>query len=77
MIFVRVNEGFTLDEAFQAQGGGGTTEELGTLSARPGQEAKGEITADLGPGNYAFVCPVETKGVSHYEEGQKLEFDVE
>jgi hypothetical protein len=77
LILARVNEGYTLDEAFEAQGGKGTAKTLGELNASPGQEAKREITAELTPGHYAMVCPVETKGVSHYEEGQAVEFDVE
>lgn len=77
LIFARINEGFTLDEAFEAQGRKGTAEQLGELGAGPGQEAKGEISANLTPGHYAMVCPVETKGVSHYEEGQSVEFDIE
>jgi hypothetical protein len=77
LILARVNEGFTLDEAFEAEGEKGTAETLGQLGAGPGQEAKDEISANLTPGHYAMVCPIETKGVSHYEEGQSVEFDVE
>jgi hypothetical protein len=77
LIFTRINEGFTLDEAFAAQGEKGTADDLGELGAGPGQAAEGEITANLTPGHYAMVCPVETKGVSHYEEGQSVEFDIE
>ena len=77
LIFARINEGFTLDEAFEAEGEKGTAEELGQLHSGPGQAAKGEITANLTPGHYSIVCPVQTKGVSHYQEGQSVEFDVE
>jgi plastocyanin len=78
LIFARINEGFTLDEAFKAEGEKGTAETLGQLNAAPGQQAKGEIKAELTPGTYAMVCPVTTKdGESHYDLGQSVEFDIE
>lgn len=78
LIFARVNEGFTLDQAFEAEGEKGTAKTLGEIEVtRPGQAGKGEISANLTPGHYAMVCPVVTKGVSHYKEGQSVEFDVE
>jgi hypothetical protein len=78
LIFARINEGFTLDQAFEAEGRRGTAKVLGQLNASPGQEAKGEISTDLTPGHYAMVCPVETKdGKRHYDLGQSVEFDIE
>jgi hypothetical protein len=78
LIFARINEGYTLDQAFEAEGEKGTAKTLGQLPARPGDQAKGEIKADLGAGHYAMVCPIETKdGKTHYDLGQSVEFDIE
>lgn len=78
MLLAKINEGFTLEEAFEMEGEEGSAEELGALEAPPGQEAKKTVEADLEPGEYAMVCPVTTKaGKSHFELGQRVEFSIE
>jgi hypothetical protein len=76
MLVARLNEGFTLEEAFRLQGRKGSAEELGEASAAPGQEAK-PVRAELTPGDYAMVCPLVTKGKSHFAMGQREEFSIE
>jgi hypothetical protein len=80
MILAKINPGFTLEEAFKLQGEKGSVEELGTLNAPPGEDAKKTVTAELEPGeNYAMVCPVQTKESKkpHFFLGQREEFTVE
>jgi hypothetical protein len=77
MIFARLNEGFTLEEAFELQGRKGSADELAETGARPGDKAK-PVSAKLTPGDYAMVCPVLTQdGKSHFELGQREEFTIE
>jgi plastocyanin len=80
LIFARINEGYTLQDAIEAQGRKGTAEQFRpVLFAKPGGEAKQTIELDgLEPGHYAMVCTVETKdGEPHYDLGMTTEFDVE
>lgn len=69
LIFARINEGFTLDEAFELQGEKDSAETLAELEAAPGETATKTVKGPLEPGNYAMVCPVEIKGKSHFELG--------
>jgi plastocyanin len=79
LIFARINEGFTIDEAIEAEGEKGTAEEVGFTFAKPGQEGKPiEIKQPLEPGTYAMVCTVRTKdGEFHYDLGMQEEFTIE
>jgi plastocyanin len=80
LIFARINEGYTLQDAIEAQGRKGTAEQFRpVLFAKPGEEAKGTIQVDnLEPGHYAMVCTVETKaGEPHFDLGMTEEFDIE
>jgi len=79
LIFARINEGHTLDEAFEAQGRKGTAEDIGDTFAAPGEEGKPiEIKQPLEPGNYAMVCTLETQdGELHYDLGMQDEFTIE
>jgi hypothetical protein len=79
LIFARINEGFTLQDAIKAEGQKGTAEELGIVVAPPGGEAKRpiEIKKPLEPGNYAMVCTFRTEeGEPHYSLGQQEEFEI-
>jgi hypothetical protein len=79
LIFARINEGSTLQEAIEAEGQKGTAEELGIIVAPPGGAAKQpiEIKKPLEPGNYAMVCTFRTKdGEPHYSLGQQEEFEI-
>jgi plastocyanin len=79
LVFAKINEGFTLDDALKAEGEKGTAEEVGFTFAKPGEEGRPiEIKKPLGPGNYAMVCTVSTKkGPPHFELGMTEEFTIE
>jgi hypothetical protein len=48
------------------------------VEAGPGQTATKTVKGPLEPGNYAMVCPLQTKdGKSHFELGQQQEFEIE
>jgi hypothetical protein len=76
LIVARINEGFTLDEAFELQGRKGSAEIFGQSKAAPGEQGK-PITGELTAGDYGLVCPLGAKGGSHYELGQGAEFTIE
>jgi uncharacterized cupredoxin-like copper-binding protein len=80
LIFARINEGYTLDDAIKAEGEKGTAEQFRpVLFAKPGEEAKGTIEVDgLEPGNYAMLCTVpDEDGTPHFELGMTEEFTIE
>ena len=79
LIFARINEGFTLDEAFELQGGKGSAEEvIQQIVAEPGQSKSAQVEGPLEPGAYAMVCPLETRdGELHFDLGQQEEFEIE
>lgn len=76
MIFARINEGFTLDEAFRMQGRGGSTEEIAVAEAGPGKTKTVQITKPLEPGTYAMLCPIPSPKGPHYKRGQLQEFEI-
>jgi hypothetical protein len=79
LIFAKINEGYTLQDAIKAEGRKGTAELIGRVQAPPGGAAKAPIEVkNLEPGNYAMVCTFETKdGEPHYSLGQQQEFVIE
>jgi len=79
LIFARINEGYTLEDAIKAEGGKGTAKLVGRVVAQPGGKAKKPLeVGELKPGNYAMVCAFRTKdGEPHYSLGQQQEFVVE
>jgi plastocyanin len=78
LIFARINEGFTLEDALEAEGRKGTAEEVGFTFAKPGKEGRPiEIKEPLEPGTYAMVCTVRTGGEPHYDLGMQTEFTIE
>lgn len=77
MIFAKLNEGFTVDEAIELQGEKGSVEEIGTADAMPGEEKLVEIKKPLEAGSYVMLCPIGSKEGPHYELGQLEEFEVE
>ena len=55
MLIIKLAPGVTLDEAMQAEGGGGTVEESWTTNlAAPGDDEV--ITFDVEPGEYGLLC---------------------
>jgi hypothetical protein len=77
LVFARINEGFTTEEAIKLEGEKGSAEVVGQAEAKPGQTKAVEIKGPLGPGNYAMLCPLQTEeGEAHYELGQLQEFEL-
>lgn len=77
MIFARINEGFTLDEAVKLEGEKGSAEEIASLEGPPGQSTTAEIKKPIEPGSYAILCPIGGPEGAHYELGQLEEFEIE
>ena len=79
LIFARINEGFTLDDAIKEEGEKGTADMIGFTVAKPGEEGKPiEVKQPLEPGNYAMLCTVASKGgPPHFELGMQEEFTIE
>ena len=78
LIFARINEGFTLEEAIKEEGEKGTAELIGATFAKPGEESKPiEVKKPLEPGSYAMVCTIDFKGEPHYDLGMQEEFTIE
>jgi uncharacterized cupredoxin-like copper-binding protein len=78
LVFGRINEGFTVDEAFELEGRQGSAVTLVEGGARPGKTETFEITEPLEPGNYAMLCPIPGPGGEpHYKLGQLEEFTIE
>lgn len=77
MIFARINEGFTLDEAFQMEGKGGSATVVAEGDAKPGQTRTLQIDKPLKPGHYAMLCPIGGPKGPHYKLGQLQEFDIQ
>ena len=78
LIFAKINEGFTVDEAIELEGEKGSAEVIGQAQAKPGATETVAIDEPLEPGAYAMLCPLSTKdGESHTELGQLEEFELE
>lgn len=78
LIFARISEGFTFEEAFELEGKKGSATEVGQpLEAPPGQSATLDVTKPLEPGEYVLFCPLTQKKIPHYELGQLEEFSIE
>jgi hypothetical protein len=77
MIFARINEGFTVDEAVKLEGKKGSAEEIAAVEGPPGESSTTEIKEPLEPGNYAILCPISGPDGPHYKLGQLEEFEVE
>ena len=77
LIFAKLGEGYTVDEAFELEGRKGSAEVVGEAEAGPGEEAMRPVEATLEPGNYAMLCPIQKGKQVHYELGQLVEFTIE
>jgi plastocyanin len=80
LVFARINEGFTLDEAFKLEGEKGSATEVlqPPLEAKPGQTKTTTVKGPLESGSYAMVCPIPAGGgKTHYDLGQVQEFEIE
>jgi uncharacterized cupredoxin-like copper-binding protein len=81
LIFARLNEGFTLDEAYKLQGRKGSAEVVAESDRKttpgPGETVEIEVSGDIKPGNYAMICPFSGKDGPHYKLGQAAEFEIQ
>ena len=77
LIFARINEGFTLEEAYELQGRKGSAtlvaESDQKTSPGPGETVTIDVTEEIEPGNYALLCPIP----GHYQQGQLEEFEIQ
>ena len=81
LIVARINEGFTLDEAYKLQGRKGSAEVVAESDRKttpgPGETVDIEVSGDIKPGNYAMICPFAGKQGPHYKLGQAAEFEIQ
>ena len=79
LFIAEINEGFTFDEAIEAEGEEGTAEEVGEIKpVKPGEQSEKPLEANLKPGNYGMLCfEAAPDGAPHFTLGQRAEFVVE
>jgi len=77
LIFAKINEGFTVDEAIKLEGEKGSAEIVGQTEAEPGATEEVTVKGPLEPGEYAMLCPVGSPKGPHYKLGQLEEFAIE
>lgn len=78
LVFAKLNQGFTVDEAVKLEGKKGSAVLVGEGEAKPGESATVEVKQPLEPGHYVMLCVLTTKdGEPHYKLGQLQEFDIE
>lgn len=77
MIFAKINEGFTLDEAVELEGEKGSATVVAEAEAAPGKSKTVKVKGPIEPGDYAMLCPIPGKDGPHYELGQLEEFSIE
>lgn len=77
LIFARINEGFTLEEAYKLEGEKGSATLVAQTDRKtspgPGDTVTVDVTEPIEPGNYAMLCPLP----GHYQQGQLEEFEIE
>ena len=73
LILARINEGYTLEEAYELEGRKGSAELIVEGGAKPGKTETLEVNGKIEPGNYAMLCPIP----GHYQEGQLEEFEIQ
>ena len=76
MIFARINEGYTIDEAIELEGEKGSATTVAQTQAGPGQSKVVQVKKPIEPGDYAMLCPIQGKEGPHYELGQLEEFAI-
>jgi hypothetical protein len=79
LIFARINEGFTTQEAIELQGEKGSAELIGTSEGpiKPGDTAEFPVRKPLQPGPYAMLCALGSPEGPHFELGQLEEFEIQ
>ncbi len=76
MIFARINEGFTVDEAIELEGEKGSAEIVAQAEAKPGKTVEAKVRNPIEAGSYAMLCPISGPEGPHYKLGQLEEFDI-
>ena len=71
-VFAKLNEGFTLEEAYELQGRKGSTVPFGEGGAGPGTEETIKLENPVEAGNFVMLCPIP----GHYQEGQLEEGEI-
>lgn len=77
LIFARLGEGYTVDEAYKLEGKKGSATTLVEGGAGPGQTSTFAVKGELTPGEYAMLCPIGGPDGPHYKLGQLEEFEIE
>ena len=78
LVFARLGQGYTVDEAYELEGRkGSATEVVRDTGAGPGKSATADVTEPLDPGDYVLLCPLAGKDGPHYKLGQLEEFAIE
>ena len=77
MIFARLSEGFTVDEAVELEGKKGSATVVAQTEAPPGEIKTVPVKKSLEPGDYAMLCPIGGPDGPHYKLGQLQEFAIE
>ena len=76
MIFARLSEGFTVDEAVKLEGEKGSATVLAETEAPPGKSKTVKVEGPAEAGSYVMLCPIEGPEGPHYKLGQLEEFDI-
>ena len=78
LVFARLGEGYTVDEAYELQGKkGSATDVIHSTGAGPGESVTADVTESLEAGDYVLLCPIAGKNGPHYKLGQLEEFAIE
>jgi uncharacterized cupredoxin-like copper-binding protein len=72
LVFAKLNEGYTLEEAYELQGRKGSTVPYVEGGAKPGSTETFEVENPVEPGNYVLLCPIP----GHYQQGQLEEGEI-
>jgi hypothetical protein len=77
LVFARLGEGYTVDEAYKLEGKkGSATEVIRSTGAGPGKSATADVTEPLKVGEYVLLCPLVGKNGPHYKLGQLDQFAI-
>ena len=90
LVFARLGEGYTVDEAVELEGKKGSATEVIRTTFAParkrtagGQQSGSptgkvaDVTKPLTPGDYVMLCPLAGKDGPHYKLGQLAQFAIE
>ena len=78
LVFARLGEGYTVDEAYDLQGKtGSATDVIRSTGSGPGESVTADVTESLEAGDYVLLCPLAGKNGPHYKLGQLEEFAIE